>query len=251
MILYFTGTGNSRYVAQRLADACGQEAVCINELIKAGDHSPVRVDGPLVVVTPTYSWRLPRLVRDWLLATSLPGATCIYFVMDCGGNIGNAGAYNRELATQLGLEYRGTAAVVMPENYIAMFQVPDEAESRRIVHAADPVIDQVAALISNDAPLMTNRSTLLGRFLSGPVNEGFYKRYVKPDAFRVDADRCLCCGLCAEMCPTNCITLDENDHPVWGGGCTHCMACICHCPAEAIEYGDKSVGKRRYLCPQD
>nr|WP_264291386.1 MULTISPECIES: hypothetical protein [unclassified Dorea] len=28
--------------------------------------------------------------------------------------------------------------------------------------------------------------------------------------------------------------------------CTHCMACICYCPAEAIEYGKKSVGKPRY-----
>ena len=28
--------------------------------------------------------------------------------------------------------------------------------------------------------------------------------------------------------------------------CTHCMACICYCPAEAIEYGKKSLGKPRY-----
>ena len=33
---------------------------------------------------------------------------------------------------------------------------------------------------------------------------------------------------------------------VWGSDCTHCMACICDCPAEAIEYGKKSVGKPRY-----
>lgn len=34
--------------------------------------------------------------------------------------------------------------------------------------------------------------------------------------------------------------------PVWGKRCTHCMACICGCPAEAIEYGKRTVGKRRY-----
>ena len=34
--------------------------------------------------------------------------------------------------------------------------------------------------------------------------------------------------------------------PVWGEKCTHCMACICYCPAEAIEYGIKSLGKPRY-----
>ena len=34
--------------------------------------------------------------------------------------------------------------------------------------------------------------------------------------------------------------------PVWGGNCTHCMACICRCGVESIEYGKKSLGKPRY-----
>jgi len=40
----------------------------------------------------------------------------------------------------------------------------------------------------------------------------------------------------------------KDGKPHWLGNCTHCMACICHCPAEAIEYGKKSEGKRRYRC---
>lgn len=28
--------------------------------------------------------------------------------------------------------------------------------------------------------------------------------------------------------------------------CMHCMACICSCPVDAIEYGKKSVGQPRY-----
>ena len=43
----------------------------------------------------------------------------------------------------------------------------------------------------------------------------------------------------------NNITL-RGGRPVWGKACTHCMACICYCPAEAIEYGKKSRGKPRY-----
>ena len=38
----------------------------------------------------------------------------------------------------------------------------------------------------------------------------------------------------------------QNGKPLWGGRCTHCMACIGYCPTEAIEYGKKSVGKPRY-----
>ena len=36
---------------------------------------------------------------------------------------------------------------------------------------------------------------------------------------------------------------------LWGDQCTHCMACICKCPKEAIEYGNRSKGKPRYQCP--
>ena len=38
----------------------------------------------------------------------------------------------------------------------------------------------------------------------------------------------------------------QNGKPLWGQDCTHCMACICCCPAEAIEYGRMSLGKPRY-----
>ena len=41
-----------------------------------------------------------------------------------------------------------------------------------------------------------------------------------------------------ERCPLNNIRL-ENGKPVWGKHCTHCMACICDCPKEAIEYIEK------------
>ena len=49
------------------------------------------------------------------------GAERIWFVMDCGSEIGNAAKYNRQLAAQKHLRYMGTAQIIMPENYIAMF----------------------------------------------------------------------------------------------------------------------------------
>ena len=80
--------------------------------------------------------------------------------------------------------------------------------------------------------------------MSGPVNPAFYRFFVRADAFRA-TDACIGCGKCVERCPLNNIRL-ENGKPVWGKHCTHCMACICYCPKEAIEYGKKSKGKPRY-----
>ena len=84
MILYFSGTGNSGYAARRIADGLGEPLLCLNDRIKAGDTAPVETGERLVIVTPTYAWRIPRIVEDWLLHTELTGAKRAWFVMTCG-----------------------------------------------------------------------------------------------------------------------------------------------------------------------
>ena len=244
MILYFSGTGNSNYVAKRIADALGDALVNLNDRIKASDTSPIETDERLIIVTPTYAWRIPRVVRDWLLKTELHGAKNVWFVMTCGSEIGNANKYNRDLCAEKAISCMGTTQIVMPENYIAMFSAPQADEAREIVAKAEPNIDCVIASIQSNQPFAPTRNNLYDRFMSGPVNLIFYKFFVNADAFTV-SDACISCGQCAKRCPMNNVTLKDGK-PVWGKACTHCMACICYCPVSAIEYGKKSVGQPRY-----
>ena len=244
MILYFSGTGNSKYVAKRIAYALGDEILNLNDRIKASDTSSVETDERLIIVTPTYAWRIPRVVRDWLRKTELRGAKQVWFVMTCGSEIGNADKYNRELCAEKAISCMGTAQIVMPENYIAMFSAPQADEAREIVAKTEPNIDCVIASIQSNQPFAPTRNNLYDRFMSGPVNLIFYKFCVKADAFTV-SDTCIGCGQCAKRCPMNNVTLKDGK-PVWGKNCTHCMACICYCPVRAIEYGKKSVGQPRY-----
>ena len=244
MVLYFSGTGNSRYIAKRIADALRDNLFGINDRIKSNDTSPVESDSRLVIVTPTYAWRIPRIVRNWLLKTDFPNGKQVWFVMDCGSEIGNAAKFNRELCEKKHLTYMGTAQIVMPENYIAMFNAPTASESRKIIAAAEPDIDRVIASIKESKSFVPPRNNLYDRFMSGPVNSIFYSVAVKSKDFAAGS-ACIGCGKCAELCPLNNITL-ENGKPVWGANCTHCMACICYCPTKAIEYGKKSAGKPRY-----
>ena len=244
MILYFSGTGNSKYVAKRIADALGDEILNLNDRIKSGDTSPIETGERVIIVTPTYAWRIPRVVRDWLRKTELRGAKQAWFVMTCGSEIDNADKYNRELCAEKAISCMGTTQIVMPENYIAMFSAPQADEAREIVAKAEPNIDCVIASIQSNHPFAPTRNNLYDRFMSGPVNPIFYKFCVKADAFTV-SDTCIGCGQCAKRCPMNNVTLKDGK-PVWGKNCTHCMACICYCPKEAIEYGKKSVGQPRY-----
>ena len=109
MIFYFSGTGNSRYIAKRISEALHEDAVDLNKKIKPGDTSAIKTDSDITLVTPTYAWRIPRIVSNWLSETELVGAERIWFVMDCGGEIGNAAKYNRRLCADKGIAYMGTA----------------------------------------------------------------------------------------------------------------------------------------------
>ena len=190
MILYFSGTGNSKYVAKRIADALGDEIVNLNDRIKASNISPVETGERLNIVTPTYAWRIPRIVRDWLLKTELRGAKRAWFVMTCGSEIGNADKYNRDLCAEKNLTCMGTAQIVMPENYIAMFSAPQADEACKIVAKAEPSIERAIAAIQSNQPFAPTRNNLYDRFMSGPVNPVFYKCFVKADAFTV-SDACI------------------------------------------------------------
>ena len=132
----------------------------------------------------------------------------------------------------------------MPENYIALFSAPDKQEAKAIVENAKPAIRSIIDCFRNGMKFPAPRNNLYDRFMSSAVNPIFYKKIVKADAFTV-SDACIGCEKCVQLCPLNNIRLDK-DKPVWGSNCTHCMACICYCPKEAIEYGKRSVGKPRY-----
>lgn len=244
MVLYFTGTGNSRYVAERIAQALGDTLCSLNDRIKAGDTSPVNSDARLIIVVPTYAWRIPHIVQEHLENTVFPGAAQVWFVMTCGGQIGGAGRHNQAFARRMGLAYQGTAQIVMPENFIAMFNAPTVEEARRIVAKAEPFIDRAIAAIRAGHMFSPPRKKLYDRIASSAVNPVFYPLFVKANSFTA-SDVCIGCGKCEKLCPLNNITL-QNARPVWGTNCTQCMACICYCPTRAIEYGKKSVGKPRY-----
>ena len=244
MVLYYSGTGNSKFIAKCIASALETDCLNLNERIKAEDTLSVQTEENVILVTPTYAWRIPHIVSDWLEKVDLVSAKRIWFVMDCGSEIGNAAKYNRQLAAQKHLHYMGTAQIIMPENYIAMFNAPQKEQAKSIVEQAEPELQKVLTQLKAGQQFPAPRDNLYDRFMSGPVNPVFYRFFVKAEAFRA-TEACIGCGKCVELCPLNNIHL-ESGKPVWGKDCTHCMACICYCPKEAIEYGKKSRGKPRY-----
>lgn len=248
MIIYFTGTGNSRFAAELLARQLHDTCCDAGQQIREGKHGIYHSDTPWVFVCPTYAWRLPRVFEAYLRQAELSGSQEAYFVLTCGSEIGNAGKYAIRLCRDKGLQYRGILQVVMPENYIAMFDAPEQEQAMQIIAQSRPVLLQGAQWIRQHKPFPMHKAGMTDRLKSGVVNRVFYPLFVKADAFYA-TDACVGCGKCVKACVLNNVSLQEG-RPIWGRNCTHCMACICGCPVEAIEYGKKSQGKPRYQCPE-
>lgn len=248
MIVYFSGTGNSKYCAQMLADKLEEEIFDSFYHIKNGIAAELVSGTPWVFVSPTYCWQLPHVFEEFIRTARFEGCKEAYFVMTCGSDIGNAGQKIEKLCQEVGLNYRGVLPVVMPENYIAMFEVPQPELAKRIVLVAKRSLLKVVRRIRKGEHLPETKVGALDKFKSGPVNPIFYKLFVKAKAFYA-TDACIGCGKCEKVCVLNNISI-KDERPVWGDTCTHCMACICGCPTEAIEYGKKSLGKPRYQCEE-
>lgn len=247
MIVYYSGTGNSRYCAQLLAHRLEDTLLDALPLLRRNAAEELSSSTPWVFVAPTYGWQFPRLLADLLRRCRFSGHRDAWFVLTCGSEIGNAAAGNEILCRQLGLTYRGTLPVVMPENYIALFRAPAEEEARSIRQAALPGLEEGAACIRAGRSFPPVKAGWADRLKSGPVNAFFYRFILRAKAFAV-SDACTGCGRCEAVCPLNNLRLVDQ-RPQWGDHCTHCMACICGCPAEAISYGRATRGKVRYQCP--
>ena len=243
MILYFSGTGNSRFAAEKIAEITGDELVCLNNYIKDGIAGDFVSGKPFVLVCPTYAWRVPPVVESFLENARLEGSDEMYFVLTCGSSTEGAQNYARKLCTKIGKKFKGFRTVVMPENYIAMFPVPDPDEAADIVKRAIPVIEDAANTIARGEEL-NEKIPALVTLMSSVVNRFFFAFLVKDRGFHLEKE-CTSCGHCEKLCPMNNIRMADGK-PVWGGNCTHCMACICGCPAECIEYKNASRKRRRY-----
>lgn len=243
MIIYFSGTGNSRYAAELINFEISDKILCLNDAVNTGFRQKFNSDKPFVIVCPTYAWRIPRVVENTIKNSTFAGNKNTYFVLTCGAGAGNAAAYAKKICDEKGLIFKGLKSVIMPENYIAMFNAPCKEEADKIIEAATPEIIKIAETIKSDG-FLYNKSGLIGKFLSGPINPVFYSLFVKSKGFYT-TNKCTSCGLCVNLCPFNNIHM-ENGKPIWGENCTHCMSCICRCPSEAIEYKNKTKGKPRY-----
>ena len=246
MILYFSGTGNSKYVADYLGDKLQDEVVSLNEMLRNERGLGVESEKPYVWVAPIYAWQFPKQVNDLFRKINFTGNKKVYFVATMGGDSGNCYKTCETLAKDRDMIYGGFAEVMMPDNYFEAFKIEDPQKMVNIVKGAHPLLNEIAETIKNGHTLNIRKKDPTAFLKSGIVNYAFNKFFIPNTKFTINSN-CTGCGKCVKVCPACNITLN-NGRPEFGSECMSCYGCINKCPVKAINLGKKTENKSRYVC---
>lgn len=246
MVLFFSATGNTEFIARQLALKLGDDCLNLLDRVKRGDHSPLHSEKPFIICAPVYVCEMPRFLARYLKKQTFTGSREVYFIFTSGGYAGISGQLAKAMVRKKKMKYLGHAEFKMPRNYVAndhYSMLPAEQVQERILNSCRH-LEEVVADIQAGRKLKARHIWLFETIITLPFNPVWSRLKYKTDDFYT-TDACVGCGKCERLCPLNNISLKERK-PVWGQECTHCMACIANCPTEAIEYGTISQTKEKY-----
>ena len=284
MIFYFSGTGNTKWAASKLAAATREDLISIAPYMRADDSSHnlaepfiLKENERLGFVFPVHGWRVPKLVREFISKMKIqrepsdasaenkakaddcqknrPFAYCVCTAGDSIGltieNLNEVISQNPSLQALGITEVSSSYSLIMPESYIGlpfMDVDPKEREIRKKENAA-----QELAVVCEE---IFDRKEGISRLVKGPIPwfftkvvGGFFENVLITDKrFHVEKDRCVKCGICANVCPVGDIKGGHGEYPVWlhHKDCLTCFTCYHHCPHHAIEFGNQTQKKGQY-----
>jgi NAD-dependent dihydropyrimidine dehydrogenase PreA subunit/flavodoxin len=259
VLYYFSGTGNSLYVARELARRLdGARLVPMTGALEAS--RPVPAAETVGLVFPVHLANMPIPVRRFLEILDLTAARYVFLAATRIGTFSIVPTAARIALARRGGRLDAWFYLNMASNSPTGLvpgkgdQTWPEKIGAPLLAAIDaglvPRLDDIAAAVRSRRPTPAGRgAVLLGRLAHAALNP--LTRDVRtPLRYRVDQD-CTGCGECVRVCPSGKIVL-EAGRPVWRDEvrCWYCYACFNFCPAQAILVADKYERKDgRYRHP--
>lgn len=245
VIFYFSGTGNTWWVADRIKkqlDALNINAdtVSIDKVDAKKANWWIKTADIVFFGWPVYGSDLPEPMKrfiDGLLPVE-KGKHIHTFCTQMGFSGDGAWLYHKQFEDK-GLIIDSARHFIMPSNmsmFKGFFGPPQsDAKTAKIMEACGRQVERyIGRLMIGKTRIMGKRSYPLGIMQRAPYRL-IYKRY--RNAVGVDKERCKKCGLCALLCPSENIVM--NGHPEFKGQCDLCMRCYALCPQSAIAYKGK------------
>lgn len=244
MILYFSATGNCKYVAARLAQAFDQRTLSIVECIRESNYA--FEDSTLGIISPTYHWGLPSIMKEFLEKSSC-AAEYLYFISTYGTTPGASGAIAQKAVH--GRKIDAFYSVRMADTWTPTFDLSTPEKIAAFTAATEMQIDGIIRGV-NERRANARMFPRLPAFLAELTAQPIYNVCARKTAhLHVEQDRCTGCGLCAKKCPVQAISM-QNGRPVWiRKKCAMCLGCLHRCPRFAIQYGKRTQAHGQYTNP--
>ena len=288
MIFYFSGTGNTKWAASKLASATHEDLISIAPYMRADDSSHTLAE-PFILkknerlgfVFPVHGWRVPKLVREFIgkmkVLRAEPDAAGSQTLSDISGSSASAGSrpftycvctagdsigltienLNEVISQNPSLQTLGITKVsssyslIMPESYVGLPFMDVDPKEKEIWKKSKSA--QELAVICEE---IFDRKEGVSRLVKGPIPwfftkvvGGFFENVLITDKrFHVEKDKCVKCGICANVCPVGDIKGGHGEYPEWlhHKDCLTCFTCYHHCPHHAIEFGKQTQKKGQY-----
>jgi len=252
---YFTGTGNSWKVLNTCSEQFktdGHETAI--SAIRPGEQSLPTAD-LLGFCFPVYAFGIPRICRRYLNDLDAFSTTQKVFILITAGAASESGYSVGECVRILkrkNCEIVYTAVIEMPANWIVAMNPPAKEEASEIIRKgveqsrkiASEILDGIRKYHAFNVPIQYGRI----RFYQDYFLFKYLGIYNIWRMFRV-YETCNGCGLCAKICPTHSIVMDQ-EKPKWLSTCEQCMRCANYCHREAIYQSGRNggtLGRNRYL----
>jgi len=247
MIFYFSGTGNSKHVADVISKKTGEKVISMSDCLKKMQFDFKLKKGERIgFVYPVYYWGLPSVVKDFVKSMSIEkyGKHYAYSVATCGVATGSADEDLAKLLSKRGIRLNASFAVKMVDNYTLVFSVKNKEKNEKKNDSAKETIENIAFLVDNRTSGYHNPYRSLWMF--SPIAHVSYELGRTTSPFKVSED-CIGCGICVKNCPTNTISM-EYGKPMWiNKKCSQCLSCLHHCPVNAITFGPLTKKNGQYL----
>ena len=256
MIFYFSGTGNSRYVALQLAARTGDEARAISL-----NAPPLSFISPSIgrtdclgIIFPIHAWGMPLALEKYIKNTDFSdfNFTYIYSVCTCGDDTGTSAADVRKCLSQKGWVLDSMWSIQMPNTYVSFpFFNTDSLELVRTkLEYANQQLPQIAQAINHRERGHFEVYPGHMPWIKSHVLRPLFNRFLSGDKGVRVAKTCTQCKACVRVCPLHNISLNKSGLPKWNGHCTTCLACYHNCPHHSIEFSKFSRGKGQYTLRQ-
>lgn len=247
VIYYFSGTGNSYFIAKEIQKNMGDCALI--PFTHYLDEQEVEIQAEFVgFVFPLYFYSMPGVVMEFIKKAVWKNPEYIFAVVTRGGKSYEGGALKHlgKLLVEKGQKLSAGFYVRMPDNYIPLLKVPKKEQQQRMFTNASEKVKKISAAINAKESIIENEILHFTRPLMHKI---YLNKLSKVSAGFRTTEKCTSCGICEKVCSMNNISLVEGK-PSWENKCQFCLACIHYCPKEAIEYKKSTEKKVRYHHPE-